>query len=425
MFGDWFKTLETTNLNKSYKMVVLRTLLESGQMFAAVDLFEFAKQCRVFMKSHEVLRRDLSGSNHAVDHETATNQEWADWWIRWPIDRWLAKQSGSVWFARNDDSFQSTINCPDHLKASMESLTEELVDWRLAAYTRSRRLTVTSDEVVKFEAKVSHSSGRPILFLPEKSKLPSRPVGPTSVRLPDGQQWEFKMVKVACNVATPIGEKKNQLGQLLQRWFGPNAGLPGTDFRVQFTNQDGEWHVAPCHVDGATVDAPIEQVEVDSRSVLSNVPSAAKFNTHVPVYDLSAAAGDWGPEGIPTEIGWIAVPNQSLSPGMFAACVSGQSMEPRIPSGSWCLFRPCPAGSREGRLLLVQVNTQTDPEDGGRYIVKRYHAIKQVAEDGWEHQAIQLEPLNTDYQPIEISSEEADDIRVVGEFVRVIEPVEE
>ncbi len=110
---------------------------------------------------------------------------------------------------------------------------------------------------------------------------------------------------------------------------------------------------------------------------------------------------------------------------MFAARVTGRSMEPKIPSDSWCLFRPSPGGSREGRLLLVQVNMQSDPEDGGRYTVKRYHSVKQSTEDGWEHQTIQLEPLNKDYQPIDISSEEADDIRVVGEFICVIDPVDQ
>jgi SOS-response transcriptional repressor LexA len=56
-------------------------------------------------------------------------------------------------------------------------------------------------------------------------------------------------------------------------------------------------------------------------------------------------------------------------------------------------------------------------------IVSRYHSIKRATDDGWEHQAVQLEPLNKDYPPIEISSDEADDIRVVGEFVCVIVPV--
>ena len=57
--------------------------------------------------------------------------------------------------------------------------------------------------------------------------------------------------------------------------------------------------------------------------------------------------------------------------------------------------------------------------------MKRYHSVKRKTEDGWEHQTIQLEPLNEEYPPIEITSEEADDIRVVGEFICVIEPVEQ
>lgn len=421
LFQPWLKTLETTSLNKSYKMVVLRALLDSGQLFADVDLFEFAKQCRLFMQNHDVLRRDLSGSNHAIDHDKATDQEWADWWIRWPIDRWLANQNGSVWFARTGESFQSTIDCPDYLKPIVESLSEELVDWRLAAYTRSRRLTVTDDAELNFEGKVSHANGRPILFLPEKSKMPSRPTGPILMRLPDGEQWEFKLVKIACNVAAPVSEKKNQLGQLLHKWFGPNAGLPGTDFRVQFTKQNGQWQVAPCPIVGATSSEPIDQFVLESGVVEPEVPKSAKFNTHAPVYDLSVAAGDWGPEGIPAEIGWMAVPNRTLSQGMFAARVTGHSMEPKIPSGSWCLFRSITPGSRQGKLVLVQVNTHTDPEDGGRYTVKRYHSTKRATEDGWQHQTIELQPLNNDYPPIEVLPEQADDLRVIGEFVCVIE----
>lgn len=423
-FGDWFQTLETTNLKKSYKMIVLRALLDTSQMFRAVGLFEFSKQCRGFLQGHEVLRRDLHGANHGVDHANATDQEWAKWWIRWPIDRWLAKQNGTKWFVRKENMFQWAVACPEHLKSTVEALTEELVDWRLAAYARSRRLVPTDHQEVRFEAKVSHSNGRPILFLPKESKSPERPVGPTRMRLPDGQMWEFKMVKIACNVARPIGDKRNQLGQLLQQWFGPNAGLPGTDFRVNFECRGGEWYVTPLQVEGAVSAEKTSSVETDLCDILSEVPDESKFKTHAPVYDLSAAAGEWGPAGVPEAIGWIAVPNYPLSEGLFAARVYGHSMEPTIPDRSWCLFRPCPAGSREGRLLLVQVNTHADPEDGGRYTVKRYHSLKQATNDGWVHESIRLEPLNKSYQPIEISSEEAEDVRVVGEFIRVIDSVE-
>ncbi len=421
LFGPWLRMLETTTLTKSYKMVVLRTLLDSGQMFSEVDLFEFARQCRGFMQRHEILHRDLLGENHAVDHKDATDQKWAKWWISMPIKRWLAKQNGAIWFARDGDSFQSTLECPEALKPILESMTEELVDWRLAAYIRSRRLTATEKGELNFEAKVSHAKGRPILFLPEKSKLPERPVGPTLMRLPGGEQWEFKLVKVACNVAAPVGAKTNQLGQLLQKWFGPNAGLPGTDFRVQFTNENGLWQVSPCQFDDLTGAEPNEPLDVETRLVVPEVPNTAKYKTHAPVYDLSVAAGYWGPEGVPTEIGWIPVPNRTLSEGMFAARVTGRSMEPKIPSGSWCLFRPISAGSRQGKLILVQVNTHTDPVDGGRYTIKRYHSTKRVSEDGWQHETIELQPLNKEYQPIEVSPEEAEDLRVIGELVCVVE----
>ena len=244
-FSDWLKTVETTSLNKSYKMVVLRVLLDSGQLFAGIDLYELSKQCRRFMLDHEVLRRDLEGEKHAVDHENASEREWADWWIKWPIGRWLDAQNKKVWFVRDGDRFRLRIDCPDHLKPSLESMTEELVDWRLAAYAKSRRLVESKVGELAFEGKVSHTNGRPILFLPDKTKCPERPVGPIVATLPDGSLWEFKLVKVACNVAKPVGEKGNQLGDLLKQWFGPNAGLPGTNFHVRFESKSGEWHVSP------------------------------------------------------------------------------------------------------------------------------------------------------------------------------------
>ena len=141
--------------------------------------------------------------------------------------------------------------------------------------------------------------------------------------------------------------------------------------------------------------------------------------THVPVYDLAIAAGFWGPESSPEEIGWAEVPGVAIKPGMFAARVTGASMEPLIPDGSWCLFRPCPAGSREGRIVLVQFSTLGTGDNGGRFTVKKYHAEKSVTADGWRHESIQLLPLNPAFEPIGLEPEDAADLMIVGEFVRV------
>ena len=120
---------------------------------------------------------------------------------------------------------------------------------------------------------------------------------------------------------------------------------------------------------------------------------------------------------MPEEIGWIEVPGRKLEPGMFVARVRGASMEPMIPDGSWCLFRKCPAGSREGRIVLVQLATDGAGENGGRFTVKKYHSEKSVSEDGWRHERIQLLPVNPKFGPIEIEADEAGDLVLVGEFV--------
>ncbi len=112
----------------------------------------------------------------------------------------------------------------------------------------------------------------------------------------------------------------------------------------------------------------------------------------------------------------------TLKLGMFVARVLGHSMEPKIPSGAYCLFRECPAGSREGRIVLVQFHSMSDPEGGGRYTVKQYHSEKIMTEEGWSHQQIELRPLNRDptYQSILVTEVEAPELIIVGELVAVV-----
>jgi SOS-response transcriptional repressor LexA len=108
---------------------------------------------------------------------------------------------------------------------------------------------------------------------------------------------------------------------------------------------------------------------------------------------------------------------------MFIARVRGHSMEPRIRDGSWNLFRPCQPGSRNGKIVLVQFNSMGDPEGGGRFTVKKYHSQKTITEEGWQHDQIQLLPLNPTYGPITIEPAEAPEMVVVGEWVSsVAEP---
>lgn len=62
-----------------------------------------------------------------------------------------------------------------------------------------------------------------------------------------------------------------------------------------------------------------------------------------------------------------------------------------------------------------------DPEGGGAYSIKRYHSEKVMTEDSWRHERVVLEPLNPEFQGIEIAEEDAGEIRVVAEWLRVLE----
>ncbi len=157
------------------------------------------------------------------------------------------------------------------------------------------------------------------------------------------------------------------------------------------------------------------------RCVLGVAPGAPKvlpFVTHLPLYSLRAAAGKFG-EDMEVDAGeWVKAPaGLRLTPDMFVARVVGRSMEPRIPDGSLCVFRHNVVGTRQGKLVLVRQRAAS--ESGGEFTIKRYRSRKVEHEDGWRHEVIRLEPLNPDYDTLEL---EEDDSRfqVLGEFLRVL-----
>ena len=142
------------------------------------------------------------------------------------------------------------------------------------------------------------------------------------------------------------------------------------------------------------------------------------FETHLPVYALEVAAGPFlsNPAEIAAEE-WIEAPeNLKLAPEMFVGRINGHSMEPKIPDGSWCVFRRGVTGSRRGRLVLVR---NSELADENRFTVKRYSSDKSVTEDGFRHTRIRLESLNPDYPSWDLDPDE-DKYQIVAEFVAVL-----
>jgi hypothetical protein len=77
--------------------------------------------------------------------------------------------------------------------------------------------------------KVSHTNGKPIRFLPSRDRNPGIPGGWVAVTA-DGETYQAKFAKIAVNVMTRGSSNANVPPELMRKWFGPNARLPGTTF---------------------------------------------------------------------------------------------------------------------------------------------------------------------------------------------------
>jgi len=156
----------------------------------------------------------------------------------------------------------------------------------------------------------------------------------------------------------------------------------------------------------------------------------------VPIYDLSIAAGLFSETQLVNEVPlagdinnieqyqWVELPDSfRINSGQFVARVVGESMNKRIPNGSWCLFNLNPAGTRQGKTVLVQHRSIDDPDTGGHYTIKIYESEKVASEDGgWRHSRISLKPYSSDpsYQPIVLEGESGDEVAVIAEMIAVL-----
>jgi SOS-response transcriptional repressor LexA len=181
------------------------------------------------------------------------------------------------------------------------------------------------------------------------------------------------------------------------------------------------------HAPATQADLLFQEITAGKQSRPSRAARVIPFRTHVPFYPMHVAAGVFAGDSEVEVGGWIPIPDGlRADPGYFVARVTGRSMEPMVPDGSFCLFRAHPQGSREGKLVLVQKHGAS--ETGGEFTIKRYHSEKAVLRTGeaaefgddpeWRHSRVRLISLNPDYPSWDL---EADQCQLIAEFVRQLD----
>lgn len=153
------------------------------------------------------------------------------------------------------------------------------------------------------------------------------------------------------------------------------------------------------------------------------VDEVKPYINSIPLVDIYAAAGKFSDLQIHSDFQWIELPfNISAKKGHFVCQVRGESMNKKIPNGSYCLFKQDEGGSRNGKIVLVESSDILDSQFGSGYTVKEYYSVTKVEHEQWSHESITLKPLSNDpeYKDIELTEGSLNRFKVVGIFDRVL-----
>lgn len=149
-------------------------------------------------------------------------------------------------------------------------------------------------------------------------------------------------------------------------------------------------------------------------------PDLIPFENALPLLNLRAAAntsyeslnGFFADEN---NYEWKRVEGGPYPKDRFLVKIEGDSMEPRIPRGSLCLFRKDPGGSRDGKIVLCKVETIAG---NPMAVVKRYQSIRRATQDSLgEAVKIILSSLNTKYENIELT--EGEGLKILGIYEKI------
>ena len=150
-----------------------------------------------------------------------------------------------------------------------------------------------------------------------------------------------------------------------------------------------------------------------------------EWENSLPLVALKLVAGGHGLQiGFDTLPGWAEYwvrPKDILvlEKGMFVAQVHGKAMEPLIPAGAYCVFRPLRSASatREGKVLLVRHSGIADPAMGGQYTVRKWYTTP-AAPGGFAK--ISLSPISPEAAPIVLEPRRPEEVEVLAEWVRTL-----
>lgn len=117
--------IETTRMTRSYKMLVLRAMIEAGSFPGRISLAELVERVARLARRNPMIKADLS-----VDPDDATGLR------ALLLEQPLRIMAQTAWFRTGPGTFETSVSiAPDE---GLARLASELVDWRLLRHFQAR-----------------------------------------------------------------------------------------------------------------------------------------------------------------------------------------------------------------------------------------------------------------------------------------------
>jgi superfamily II DNA or RNA helicase/HKD family nuclease/SOS-response transcriptional repressor LexA len=152
---QWFKDLAVTRVSKSYKLVLLDTLVAHQSLHTQIAFEDLAAWASQWYFDNPVWLTDLPESKR--DIQSLSKSEWLRHWRDFPIKYWCTEEPESkiVWFNNSQDKFSFNQSISASQLETFRLMTKEVNEQRLAAY-KHKRLSVdipSTNNIVRFPEK--------------------------------------------------------------------------------------------------------------------------------------------------------------------------------------------------------------------------------------------------------------------------------
>ena len=134
--GAFLRRIERESITKSFKLLTLRAITRRGWLWTPAPLDELAEEVRSAMLADPRLLRDVADDT-SPDPADAAPAVWRAYLRKNPVAAWAGEtraDPSSAPFALVDEGLVAKLDVEVALRAAVEEVVAEIVDWRLVRY---------------------------------------------------------------------------------------------------------------------------------------------------------------------------------------------------------------------------------------------------------------------------------------------------